>query len=494
MTVIRPNSISGVSSITGSGGDIKIFRADGTAADLIVNNVTTGIVTATTFVGNVTGAVTGSGANLTSIPAAQLTGTVADARLTTVSSSKLSGALPALDGSALTGVGASFGNSSINTSGIITATAFIPTTGQLSHRNIIINGDMRIAQRGTSSTTQSGYSTVDRITPYSSNTGVTATFSQVDVTSGGAYDSGFRKAWQVTKGAGTAAVNSQINMGYKIESQDIANSGWKYTDPNSSITFSCWLKTSVSNHNPQLLFVDNDNSNNSTKYYQVDVPVLTANTWTKITYTIPGHADQVYNNDTGNGIEFQIILWYGTNFTDAGNTMEAWTSFGTKPVNTTWLTTNGSTFQITGLQLEVGPVATPFEHKTFSDNLRDCQRYYYQVGGITNDGGPDEVYGVILPHAMCASSTRVKGALQHPVNMRTAPSISGGGSGTAKIQVGDSSGNSYLVYNSLWGSSNSTRYTWVDLAPNSGSVSNIGESGIVYANNSTYHLKVSAEL
>ena len=89
MTVIRPNSISGVSSITGSGGDISIFRADGTAADLIVNNVTTGVVTATTFsgnvTGNVTGNITGSGANLTSIPAGQLTGTVADARISSSS-------------------------------------------------------------------------------------------------------------------------------------------------------------------------------------------------------------------------------------------------------------------------------------------------------------------------------------------------------------------------------------------------------------------------
>ena len=89
MTVIRPNSISGVSSITGSGGDISIFRADGTAADLIVNNVTTGVVTATTFsgnvTGNVTGNITGSGANLTSIPAGQLTGTIADARISSSS-------------------------------------------------------------------------------------------------------------------------------------------------------------------------------------------------------------------------------------------------------------------------------------------------------------------------------------------------------------------------------------------------------------------------
>ena len=72
MTVIRPNSISGINSITGNGGDISIFRADGTAADVTVNNITSGVVTATTFSGN----ITGSGANLTNLPAANLTGTL----------------------------------------------------------------------------------------------------------------------------------------------------------------------------------------------------------------------------------------------------------------------------------------------------------------------------------------------------------------------------------------------------------------------------------
>ena len=115
--------------------------------------IVSGIVTANNFSGNVTGNVTGSGANLTSIPAGQLTGTVADARLTSVTASKLSGALPALDGSALTGINTAFGSgTSVNTSGIITATAFVPTTqGSLSHRNLIINGGMSVIQRhGTS--------------------------------------------------------------------------------------------------------------------------------------------------------------------------------------------------------------------------------------------------------------------------------------------------------------------------------------------------------
>ena len=247
-------------------------------------------------------------------------------------------------------------------------------------KNLIINGSMLVAQRGTSSTSN-GYKTVDRITPYTDNIGVTPTYSQVDVTSGGAYDSGFRKAWQVTKGVGTANTNSQVNMGYKIEAQDIANSGWKYTDPNSYITISFWLKTSVSNHNPQLLVQNADHSGSATKNYFVDIPVLTANTWTKITHSIPGHANQVYNNDNGNGLEFQIIPWYGTDYTDAANTPNAWGPFGTKPVNSTWLTTNNSTFQVTGMQLETGSVATDFEHRSFAEEALLCKRYFQVING-----------------------------------------------------------------------------------------------------------------
>ena len=65
MTVIRPNSISGINSITANGGDISIFRADGTAADVTVNNITSGVITATTFKGAVEGNITGTTASFT---------------------------------------------------------------------------------------------------------------------------------------------------------------------------------------------------------------------------------------------------------------------------------------------------------------------------------------------------------------------------------------------------------------------------------------------
>ena len=131
MSILNVNKINPV----GSGSTITI---SGIAS-------VTGSITAT----DVTAAHHGDGSNLTGIPAGQLTGTVADARLSTVSSSKLSGALPALDGSALTGVGIGT-DGIVNTSGIVTATTLNYTGNQhLSHRNIIINGDMRIAQRAS---------------------------------------------------------------------------------------------------------------------------------------------------------------------------------------------------------------------------------------------------------------------------------------------------------------------------------------------------------
>ena len=129
-------SDSGITSVTFN-SDIEL----GTKNLKGHNLESTGIVTAVSF--------TGSGANLTNLPAGNLTGnlpSISAANLTNVPAARLTGTLPAIDGSNLTGVGASFGNSSVNTSGIITATAFVPTSQTaLTNRNRIINGAMGLS-------------------------------------------------------------------------------------------------------------------------------------------------------------------------------------------------------------------------------------------------------------------------------------------------------------------------------------------------------------
>ena len=428
MTVIRPNSISGINSITANGGDVNLFRADGTAADVTVNNITSGIITGTHY---------GSGANLTSLPAGQLTGTVADARLSTVSSSKLSGALPALDGSALTGVGASFGNSSVNTSGIITATAFVPTAqGSLSHRNLIYNGAMMVAQRGTSSTS-SGYHTVDRFNVQFGGTDEAMTVEQANVASGTTpYTLGFLKCLKVTNGNQTsgAGAGDWLEIYQYLEDQDICNSGWNFKSATSYLTISFWVKSSVSQKFAGFFYTNTAGAGNSYTYsYQIDNGSggnLSADTWTKITHTIPGNSNLTFNNDNTKGLAVGIFPFDGTDYTTSGHTEETWQQWSSsnklKDMDSTWWTTNDATFELTGLQLEVGLVATPFEHRSFGEELERCRRYYQVILDRSTDSGDDSGLGG-TPYTGASGGVYVPVRFNPP--MRTKPTAESSSAG-----------------------------------------------------------------
>ena len=348
-------SDSGISSVTFT-SDIEL----GTKNLKGHNLESTGIVTAVSF--------TGSGANLTNLPAGNLSGT-----------------LPALDGSNLTGVGASFGNSSVNTSGIITATSFVPTTGQLSHRNIIINGDMRVAQRGTSSTS-SGFHTVDRFNVQFGGTDEAMTVEQANVASGTTpYTLGFLKCLKVTNGNQTSGAGGGdwLEIYQYLEDQDICNSGWNFKSATSYLTISFWVKSSVSQKFAGFFYTNTAGQGDSYTYsYQIDNGSggnLSANTWTKITHTIPGSSSLTFNNDNTRGLAVGIFPYDGTDYTTSGHTEETWQQWSSsnklKDMDSTWWTTNDATFELTGVQLEVGPVATPFEHLPHSENKRRCYRY-----------------------------------------------------------------------------------------------------------------------
>ena len=358
---------------------------------------------------------------------------------------------------------------------------------QLSNRNKVHNGDMRISQRyGTNAHTPSNTSrnyVIDRWA-YWSNQASKASIQQVTDAPAGFYNS----AKCTSLSAHTADSGHWFGYLTTIEAQDIYDLA-QGTANAKNFTLSFYVKSSITGTWAAAIRTKPGSPSRS---YPFNYTINSANTWERKTITIPGSTDGTWLTGNSEGICIWFDLGSGSSFHATANQWFSGNSTG--PSASPFIAVNGATWLVTGVQLEAGDIATSYEHRSFMDELLRCQRYYYQVGGQTNDGSPDNSYGVILPMAMCASATRVKGILHHPVPMRTGPSLSGGGSGTCAIQQGDNTPNSTLVYQNGWSGSNTTRYSWVDLSPNSGTISNVGYSGVVYAYNSTYHIKVSAHL
>ena len=255
----------------------------------------------------------------------------------------------------------------------------LPTAGALSHRNLVVNGSMKIAQRATSETTAvAGYHTVDRLKVSPSDS---QTQSQISLTSADTpFTHGLRKAFRLQNSTvSTAGINTYREIDYRIEGQDIAQSGWKHTDPNSFITISFWLRASVA----QSYYLYLRAFHGTAQAYSCELAVA-ANTWTKFEKTIPGNANITINSDNTAGLLLRFIPWYAVTYTGAGAPLNAWQATSSDYVpdmTNTWVTTLNSTFDITGFQCEVGKKATPFEHRGFGEELARCQRYFERLGG-----------------------------------------------------------------------------------------------------------------
>ena len=258
-------------------------------------------------------------------------------------------------------------------------------------RNIIINGAMQLAQRGTSSTT-SGYQTADRFT----NTFGTAAFTQtIDATVPAGL--GFSSSYKHECTTASSATGAFFGIQQSIEAQNIRNSGWDYTSANSFVTLSFYARSSVAGtYLCGLRTVDGTAYNICSQY------TLAANTWKRVIVSFPGNSNLTINNDNGDGLKVFPMLELGSDYT-AGSTFDAWTAHGgstqTPDVAINIHDTVNSTFFITGVQLEVGDAATDFEHRSFGEELLLCQRYYehtYPYGtaaGSANGGiGADHRY------------------------------------------------------------------------------------------------------
>jgi hypothetical protein len=259
-----------------------------------------------------------------------------------------------------------------------------PTAGPLSNRNLIINGAMQVAQRGTSSTT-SGYGSVDRYF-VQWNDG-TLTHTQTAITSGSPYEEGFRSILRLTNTSATTAAGSIKNCFQYIEAQNLASSGWNYASSSSYVTLSFWVRSSVA----QEFYGYLRTFDGTEQGYSFSLGSLSANTWTKVTKIIPGNSNITIDNDNGIGLQLNIAPFWGTDFTDSGVSVDTWGAFAsgtrTPDYTNTWANTAGATFDITGVQLEVGERATPFEHRSYGDELQRCMRYYQEYTSSTNGLG-----------------------------------------------------------------------------------------------------------
>ena len=285
--------------------------------------------------------------------------------------------------------------------------------GGLSHRNLIINGDFQVAQRASSSN-NNGYTSVDRWKIESSNITHNSTKSQQSLSSSDTpYTLGFRRFARIALAqAGVVAANSYVEFHHKMEAQNVSNSGWNYNSTSSFITLQFWFRCSTN----QTFYAWVTSTDGTNKRFTFSFTASGNNVWTKVTKTIPGASGIQIDNDNGEGFNVVIAPFYGTDYTGSVS-LDTWVTKNdathSPDYASTWLTAGASTFDITGVQLEVGDTATSFEHRSFGDELTRCRRYCYVLGFPSVGDSYERV-----ARGQGYDSTRTRITVFHPTEMR----------------------------------------------------------------------------
>ena len=259
----------------------------------------------------------------------------------------------------------------------------IPTaglsTGGANFRNLIINGDMTISQRGTIQTgmTSSQYPYAPDRFHYNLSSAGTWTVSQsTDVPSGQGF--GYSEKFQCTTANGSLSAGSYAMMRQIIEAQMVQH--LKYGTSNAeSITLSFWVKSNKTGTYSVWLYQDDDGRSIANTY-----TISSADTWEKKTITYSPDTTGVIDNDNNNGLRVNFYLVAGTNFT-SGTLATSWESdtAANRAVGQVNLADSTSNYiNFTGIQLEVGTSASDFEFLPYDVNLRRCERYFQKHDGF----------------------------------------------------------------------------------------------------------------
>jgi len=308
------------------------------------------------------------------------------------------------------------GGISIDTSGHVTVDGVaMPSSGPLSNRNLIINGAMQVAQRGTSFSlahdgTTSAW-TLDRFRVNMSG----ADQWDCTVTQSSEAPDGYANSLLITTGTAETTVDAAeyASLQYKVEAQDLQQiaSG---TSAAKDMRLSFWVRSSQTGTFAFGIYKAPQTQRGLSATYTIN----SANTWEQKTLSIPGDtAGGGIDDNNGLGMNFYWLLAAGSDWTSTDST--SWINYVTTGLayghaQNGVVTTASATWQITGIQLEVGSVATPFEHRSYGDELARCQRYYYRISHESNNFSFGSGFNQTTSH------TRTN--VFFPVTMRSSPS------------------------------------------------------------------------
>ena len=305
-------------------------------------------------------------------------------------------------------------------------------TNNLSNRNLIINGDCRIHQRGDYAAYDTNairqYGGVDRFHQYFYSGSEEARYTFKRAT--GPADKGFPYCAHinVTTADTSWHADHAVWTGYRVEANDCQGLYYGTSDA-KDLTVSFWIKSKITgNFSLRICAEDYDD------YYVTTYTVNSADTWEKKTITIPGdqRAGKGLTIDNSTGIEIQWIWISGTNRVGTPNQWATGsTEFGASGVTLANIFSSTSNYvEITAVQLEIGSHATDFEYKSYVNELARCQRYFYKIGDGVNRTG----FATVVAH----NSGAVYGVAHFPVTMRTTPALTKDGANSDYYVTGNS--------------------------------------------------------
>jgi hypothetical protein len=295
---------------------------------------------------------------------------------------------------------------------------------QYGNRNVIINGAMKVAQRGTSFSSVGNVYTLDRFQMYKQNTGAAFTITQSSVTD----LAGFANALKVdcTTADTSLASNEQGYISYFAEGQDLQGFEKGFSTA-KGFALSFYVKTNKTGLYTVTIF-DRDNTRKVNGSYTV------ADTnWNRYTINFPADTTGKFDDNNASSLEIFFNLYAGAD-TNTGTLYTAWQASadaGSTTGQVNFADSTSNDWEITGIQLEVGDTATDFEHRTFDDEYRKCLRYY-ERWDFPDTGD----YSTVLMYN--ESTDQARGPLNCTVYKRANPAFSATASSWGAISTGSS--------------------------------------------------------